>query len=102
MTALAYNSATDAEIVAAIGKRLRALRKARGLTQDRAAARAGLARSTVSDAEHGRNPTLHTLVRLLRVYEDLAALEGFSPEPEAAARRGGGGSDAASRRAGRP
>lgn len=84
MTASAYISATDDEVVAAIGARLRALREGRGLSQDRAAARAGLARSTVSEAERGRNPTLHTLVRLLRVYDDLAGLEALLPPPDGA------------------
>jgi transcriptional regulator with XRE-family HTH domain len=78
MTAKAYNAATDDELLASIGTRLRALRKASGFTQDQAAARAGLARSTVSEAENGENPTLHTVVRLLRVYEGLASLEGLA------------------------
>nr|MDP2528678.1 helix-turn-helix transcriptional regulator [Candidatus Palauibacterales bacterium] len=66
MTPKAYISATDDALLASIGQRLRTLRQAAGLTQDQAAARAGLARSTVSEAENGENPTLHTLVRLLR------------------------------------
>jgi len=82
MTAISYMTATDQEILASIGERLRALRKARGLTQDEAAARAGLARSTISEAENGENPTLHTVIRLLRVYGELPALESFIPEPE--------------------
>lgn len=65
-----------------VGARLRAQRKARGLTQQEAAARAGLARSTIVEAEKGENTTLHSLIRLLRVYGRLAALEDFIPEPE--------------------
>ena len=56
MTAKAYNPRTDAELLASIGERLRAFRKAHELTQDEAAARAGLARSTVSEAENGGTP----------------------------------------------
>jgi len=82
MSAEAYVTASDAEILASLGKRLRALRRARGFTQEEAAARAGLARSTISEAENGENPTLHTVIRLLRVYGGLAALESFIPEPE--------------------
>lgn len=82
MTDIPYISATDHEILRALGDRLRALRKARGLTQGEAAKRAELARSTVSDAERGENPTLQTLVRLLRVYGRLAALDEFLPVPE--------------------
>lgn len=78
----AYISSTDREILETLGERLRALRKARGLTQQAAAERAGLARSTVSEAERGENPTLQTVIRLLRVYGRLAALESFIPPPE--------------------
>lgn len=81
MTVLAYITATDDEILAAIGRRLRALRRARGLSQDAAAARAGLVRSTVSEAERGHNATLHTLVRLLRVYESLEDLTELMAAP---------------------
>jgi transcriptional regulator with XRE-family HTH domain len=81
MTAKAYIAATDDELLVSIGEKLRALREDAGLTQDQAAARTGLARSTVSEAENGKNPTLHTLVRLLRVYAALSALEGLMPDP---------------------
>lgn len=70
----------DPEILQALGRRLASLRKATGLTQVDAADRAGLDRSTVSRAEQGDNPTLLTLVRLLRVYGRLPALDAFIPE----------------------
>lgn len=76
------NEAPEPEILDLIGSRLRGLRKASGLTMAEAAERAGLARKTVSRAENGDNPTLLTLVRLLRVYGRLSALEQFVPEPE--------------------
>jgi transcriptional regulator with XRE-family HTH domain len=66
----------------AIGERLRSLRKARGLTQSEAAERAGLGRHTLYRAEHGDNPTLATLVRLLRVYGRLPSLDSFIPVTE--------------------
>jgi len=69
----------DGEILHVIGRRLAGLRKAAGLTQADAAQRAGIDRSTVSRAEQGDNPNLLTLVRLLRVYGRLAALESFIP-----------------------
>ena len=71
----------DPEIVAVLGRRLAQLRKAAGFTQADAAERAGLDRTTVSRAEQGDNPTLLTVVRLLRVYGRLGALESFIPEP---------------------
>lgn len=82
MSEITYTDTTDTELLASLGNRLRALRKARGLTQQEAADRAGLARSTVHEAERGDNATLLTLIRLLRVYGRLAALEDFIPEPE--------------------
>ncbi|MFC1661755.1 helix-turn-helix domain-containing protein [Gemmatimonadota bacterium] len=75
-------SATDREILREIGERLQALRRARGLTQGQAAEQAGLGRNTLYRAEQGENPTLLTLVRLLRVYGRLAALESFIPPLE--------------------
>lgn len=82
MTAITYLTATDQEILGDLGDRLRALRKARGLTQSEVARRAKLARSTISEAENGENPTLQTVIRLLRVYGSLSALDDFIPEPE--------------------
>lgn len=82
MNDIRYTSATDREILRAIGGRLKALRRARGLTQTEAAERAGLGRNTLYRAEQGDNPTLLTLIRLLRVYGRLAALEDFIPTPE--------------------
>jgi transcriptional regulator with XRE-family HTH domain len=71
----------DTEILAELGQRLARLRKSSGLNQGEAAERAGLDRSTVSRAEQGDNPTLLTLVRLLRVYGRVGALDSFIPEP---------------------
>jgi transcriptional regulator with XRE-family HTH domain len=72
----------DPDIMAEIGRRLRALRDATGLNQTEVAERAGLDRTTVSRAEQGDNPTLSTLVRLLRVYGRTDALEAFIPRAE--------------------
>ena len=73
---------SDPEVMVELGRRLAWLRKARGMTQAEAAARAGLDRTTVSRAERGDNPNLLTLVRLLRVYGRLGTLGSFIPEPE--------------------
>ena len=82
MTDVDVISTTDSEVMAEVGHRLRALRKATGLNQTEAAERAALDRSTVSRAENGDNPTLLTLIRLLRVFGRLDALETFIPVPE--------------------
>lgn len=73
---------SDPEILAELGRRLRVHRKARGLTLEEAAERAGLSRRTVYRAETGKNPTLLTFVRLLRVCGELGSLEGVLREPE--------------------
>ncbi|TVR62739.1 MAG: XRE family transcriptional regulator [Gemmatimonadales bacterium] len=75
-------SMADPEILEELGARLAALRKSVGLSQEEAAARAALDRSTVSRAERGDNPTTLTVVRLLRVYRRLGALDAFIPEAE--------------------
>lgn len=76
------SNATDPEILAEIGRRLRALRKARNMTIEDVARATDLDRSTISRAEHGDNATLLTVLRLLRAYGRLGAIEGFIPEPE--------------------
>jgi putative transcriptional regulator len=78
---ISVTEAPDAEILALLGRRLARLRKGSGLNQAEVAARAGLDRSTVSRAEQGDNPTLLTVVRLLRVYGRLSALDTFIAEP---------------------
>lgn len=82
MNDIRYTSATDREILREIGRRLEALREARGLTQTEAAERAGIGRNTLYRVERGENPTLHTVIRLLRAYGRLEALESFVPKPE--------------------
>jgi len=82
MSILSSTVATDREIMTELGQRLRALRKQRRLTMIEAGERAELDRATVSRAERGDNPTLLTIVRLLRVYGRLSALEEFLPVPE--------------------
>jgi transcriptional regulator with XRE-family HTH domain len=79
---IACIAATDREIMQEIGRRLRELRRRRGLTMIEVGERADLDRTTVSRAEQGDNPTLLTLLRMLRVYGRLPALEAFLPEPE--------------------
>ena len=77
-----YNAVSDSEIMSRLGARLEALRKSRGLTQTDAAERAGLGRNTLYRAEQGDNPTLQTIIRLLRTYGRLGALATFIPAPE--------------------
>lgn len=56
------------EIAAVVGRRIRALRKAAGLSQDDLAAKAAMSRVFLSEVERGRKtPSLETLERLGRV-----------------------------------
>ena len=74
--------ATDGEIMIELGRRLRAMRKSRRISQSEAAEKSGVSRKTVHLAEHGENPTLLTLIRLLRTYGALDSLNEFIPETE--------------------
>lgn len=65
-----------------LGRRLRAIRKSRKISQSEAAEKSGVSRKTVHLAEHGKNPTLLTLIRLLRTYGGLDSLNEFIPETE--------------------
>lgn len=75
-------TATDRQLMAELGRRLAALRRSQSRTQVEVAAATGLTRQTVAAAEAGRNPTLETLLRLLRAYGRLDALAQFVPPPE--------------------
>ena len=75
-------SSTDSEVLQALGARLRSLRNRQDLSLVDAAAQSGLSRRTIYRAENGDNPTLLTLVRLLRLYRSLDGLEAFLPESE--------------------
>ncbi len=80
MSSKSYVTRTDPETLQDVGRRLRGLRGDRH--QQEAAELAGLTRQTVARAERGDNPTLLTIVRLLRAYGRLGALDSFIPEPE--------------------
>jgi transcriptional regulator with XRE-family HTH domain len=72
----------DTTILQEIGRRLEALRKGRRLSQADAARLSGIGRRTLYNAEQGNNPTLLTVIRLLRTYGQLGAIDSFIPVPE--------------------
>ena len=77
MTRLSPTSTND-EILAELGQRLQRYR----LQQNRTLADvAGVGLRTAARAEAGENPTLATVVKLLRALGRLEALEAFLPEP---------------------
>jgi transcriptional regulator with XRE-family HTH domain len=73
---------TDQEVLQEIARRLKSYRLLQNVSADELARRAGLSKNTVVNAEAGRNPTLRTLVRMLRGLGKLSALEAFLPEPQ--------------------
>ena len=72
---------TTAEILRELGARLRAYRLQQNLSHEDVATQAGLGRATVVRAEAGENPTLETIVKILRALGRLGALDAFLPEP---------------------
>ena len=72
---------TDQEVMAEVGARLRAQRLRRNVSVEDLAARAGLNRNTVLNAEAGANPRLKTLLRILRALGGLDAIDAFLPPP---------------------
>ena len=72
----------DTEVLREVGRRLKALRKSRHMYQREAARLSGISRRTLYSAEHGDNPTLLTVIRLLRTYQRLGAIEDFLPVSE--------------------
>lgn len=82
MPLINYSMATDREVLQDLGRRLRALRETQQLTAVEAAARTGLSRRTIWRAEQGDNPTMLTLVRLMRLYGCVDAWASFLAEPE--------------------
>ncbi|MCZ4607781.1 XRE family transcriptional regulator [Streptomyces sp. Lzd4kr] len=61
---------TDDDVLAAVGPRLRALRRARGITLADLAATTGVSESTLSRLESGqRRPSLELLLPLARTYD---------------------------------
>jgi transcriptional regulator with XRE-family HTH domain len=76
-----HNELTDAAVVGEIGRRLRAARLARNLTQRQVAQEAGVSEVTVNKIEGGEAAKLVTLIRLLRVLDLLDDLEAAIPEP---------------------
>jgi transcriptional regulator with XRE-family HTH domain len=68
-----------------LGERLRAVRNQSGLTQEKAAVEAGMTRSRLAELEKARfpNPTLSTLLRLMRTYHLRSLEELLGPVPSA-------------------
>ena len=74
-------SKTDSEILKELGGRLRSYRLQMNVTQAELATRAGVSRTTIRDAELGKDSQLYTLVKFLRALGRLDNLDAFLPSP---------------------
>ena len=74
-------SKTDSEILEELGGRLRSYRLQLNLSQAELATRAGVSRTTIRDAELGKDSQLSTLVKFLRALGRLDNLDAFLPTP---------------------
>jgi transcriptional regulator with XRE-family HTH domain len=72
--------ATDAAVLAELGRRIARHRLARNWTQADLAAQAGVGVATVQRAEHGSSVQMTSMVRLLRMLGLLEALDAAIPE----------------------
>lgn len=72
---------TDAAILAEIGKRVKATRAKKRLSQGEVATRAGISTFTVSQIETGKNSSLSSLIAVMRVLRLLENFESLIPEP---------------------
>jgi transcriptional regulator with XRE-family HTH domain len=72
---------SNQEIRHLMGERLRAHRLRGNLRIEDLAHSAGLGTATIKKAERGDDVRLSTLIKLLRAFDRLEALEAFLPEP---------------------
>ena len=73
------DSSSTPEVLAEIGSRLRGYRLQQNRLLREVAETAGVGLRTAASAEAGENPTLGTLVKLLRALGRLDALDAFLP-----------------------
>jgi transcriptional regulator with XRE-family HTH domain len=71
---------TDAQVASELGKRIKATRMRKKLSQKEVARRAGLSVFTVSQMEGGKNTSLASLIAVLRVLKMLENFDSLVPE----------------------
>ncbi|MBI4897529.1 MAG: helix-turn-helix transcriptional regulator [Actinobacteria bacterium] len=79
-----YETASDEDVVVALGARAAAERIAHSLTQAALAREAGLHRNTVERFESGKSVSLVNLVRILRALGMVDRLDAVFPAPDLA------------------
>jgi len=78
---MVIDSKTKDEVLKELGARLRTYRLQMNLSQGNLAVRAGVNRTTIRDAELGKDFQLSTLVKLLRALGRLGDLDALLPAP---------------------
>ncbi|MGK3964993.1 helix-turn-helix domain-containing protein [Sorangium sp. So ce1667] len=79
-----------AAVLRDLGRRIAELRRARGLTQEKAAERLGMLAPNYARIEQGRlNVTIDTLVRIVRMLGDDVTIADLFAPPATAERRSG-------------
>lgn len=75
-----YNAKSDQAYIKQIGNFVKSIRLAQNITQDEAADKAGISRSTLSLLEKGETFTIATLIQVLRVLNRLDVFSSFTAE----------------------
>jgi len=70
---------SDNEIIRDIGKRLKALRLSKNITQESLSKKTGLNRVTISKIERGQKTSLFSLIQILRGLDELQRLDSIIP-----------------------
>ena len=70
----------DTQIATELGKRIKATRQRKRLSQTETAERAGISAFTVSQMENGKNTSLTSLIAVLRVLKLLENFDSLVPE----------------------
>lgn len=76
-----FHQSSNEHIRGELGKRVRKLRKSKGLNQAHVAELAGLSRPTVSTLERGNDVSLDSFLSVLRALDLLDALDNAVAEP---------------------
>ena len=77
-----WNALSDDGLARQIGEFVRHHRMEQNKTQDILAKEAGISRSTLSLLERGETVTIATLIRILRVLDQLQVFDGFTITPQ--------------------
>jgi transcriptional regulator with XRE-family HTH domain len=70
----------DAQVASELGKRIKATRLRKKLSQAEVAERAGISKFTIGQMENGKNTSLSSLIAVLRVLKLLENFDSLVPE----------------------